>query len=68
MLILGLNKSLWLDEVYTIKLSVISFKHVILTTATDVHPPLYYLILKSILLILPKSLSFNNIYIYIYIN
>ncbi|MDR2830229.1 MAG: hypothetical protein LBB45_04210 [Methanobrevibacter sp.] len=64
MLILGLNQSLWLDEEYTINLVDLSFKDLksmIFIISMDVHPPLYYMILKSILMILPHQLSFNII-------
>ncbi|MDR3223680.1 MAG: glycosyltransferase family 39 protein [Methanobrevibacter sp.] len=61
MLVLGLNQALWLDEVYTINLIALSFKLMLLTTAGDVHPPLYYIILKSISMILPHPVSLNII-------
>lgn len=37
---------IWLDEGYTIALSKMKFAELIETTAGDVHPPLYYLIVK----------------------
>ncbi|MDR3223685.1 MAG: glycosyltransferase family 39 protein [Methanobrevibacter sp.] len=46
MLILGLNQSIWFDETFTLKLISMSFKDMIFATAKDVHPPLYYIILK----------------------
>lgn len=40
------NRSFWLDEIYTWELIGKSWGGVIAGTAQDVHPPLYYLIVK----------------------
>ncbi|MDR2623846.1 MAG: hypothetical protein LBC39_04650, partial [Methanobrevibacter sp.] len=45
MLILGLNQALWNDETFTFQLISMSFKDMLYSTAADVHPPLYYVIL-----------------------
>ncbi len=44
------NDSLWVDEVFSILLTQKNVPEMIYTTAIDVHPPLYYLILKLLLL------------------
>lgn len=40
------SEYIWLDEAFSLKLIQHSYKDVILLTAKDVHPPLYYIILK----------------------
>ena len=45
------NKSIWYDEVYSLNLVKGNFAQIVSGTAQDVHPPLYYLILKLGLLI-----------------
>lgn len=42
----SLSEYIWLDEAFSLKLIQHSYKDVILLTAQDVHPPLYYIILK----------------------
>lgn len=49
MLTLGLNKSLWNDETFTFNIIGMTFKGMLNATATDVHPPLYYIILMGFL-------------------
>ena len=51
------NVSLWDDETFTLKLVRHSVNYIIQSTAKDVHPPLYYLILKSVF----KGFSLLNI-------
>ncbi|MDR3290975.1 MAG: glycosyltransferase family 39 protein [Methanobrevibacter sp.] len=48
MLICGLNPSVWLDEIFTLNIVTYSFKDMLIATAQDVHPPLYYIIVKMI--------------------
>ena len=46
--LITLNKwSVWHDEGYSIMLISYNFKEIIARTALDVHPPLYYLLLKG---------------------
>ncbi|MDR3223681.1 MAG: hypothetical protein LBT66_08145 [Methanobrevibacter sp.] len=42
----GINQTSWEDEGYTLNLISKSLKDIIFITAGDVHPPLYYIILK----------------------
>lgn len=39
---------IWVDEAFTLHLIQHSFRDVVWLTGTDVHPPLYYLIVKSV--------------------
>jgi hypothetical protein len=48
MLFFGLNLSVWEDTIYTLNIVHLSFKEMIFTTAGNVHPPLYYIILKIV--------------------
>ena len=48
----ALNEYIWCDEAYTLELISNSYHEVIFITAEDVHPPFYYLLLKSIFSIL----------------
>lgn len=41
------NNSIWLDEAFSLSMIEQSFVDMIKNTAIDVHPPLYYVILKS---------------------
>ena len=45
-MLIGLNQSVWFDEAYSIMLAKRSVSDLITLTSVDVHPPLYYLILK----------------------
>ncbi len=47
---LSFHKQLWLDEVYTLQLVKYNFSEIWQKTALDVHPPLYYFLLKIFLL------------------
>ncbi|MBE2218967.1 MAG: glycosyltransferase family 39 protein [Ignavibacteria bacterium] len=40
------QKNLWFDEVFSWHLSLTSFYDIIVSTANDIHPPLYYFTLK----------------------
>ncbi len=44
---LMLHENFWYDEAYTIGMIRRSFSDIISTTAQDVHPPLYYFLLKA---------------------
>lgn len=46
-LYLGLKQSVWFDEAYSIDLAEGSWLGIVHLTAEDVHPPLYYWVLKS---------------------
>jgi len=48
MLILGLNQAIWNDEIFSLSLIYLPLKDMLIATAADVHPPLYYLILMSV--------------------
>jgi 4-amino-4-deoxy-L-arabinose transferase-like glycosyltransferase len=55
--LININQSLWLDEAISVSFAnAPSFKSLILNNLPgDFHPPLYYLILKSVLLVFPPS-------------
>lgn len=42
----ALDNVFWTDEVYSINMAQMSFSQMIATTALDVHPPLYYILLQ----------------------
>lgn len=42
------NNSIWLDEAFSLSMIEQSFVDIIKNTAIDVHPPLYYIIVKFI--------------------
>ena len=50
------NDNVWTDEAFTIELLRENFGGIILGTAADVHPPLYYLIAKCFTLVFGSSL------------
>ncbi|MDR2623971.1 MAG: hypothetical protein LBC39_05315 [Methanobrevibacter sp.] len=63
MLTSGLNRSLNMDEVYTLRIIDRSFTYMVFTTAADVHPPLYYAILMGAFkLFSPLSYTFNIVF------
>lgn len=43
---IGMRQSVWFDEAYSINLAKRSFGEMIDLTAVDVHPPVYYILLK----------------------
>lgn len=45
-LLIGMRQSVWLDEAYSIALAERSFSQIVHFTSLDVHPPLYYFLLK----------------------
>ncbi len=51
------NSNIWYDEFYTIKIIDNNIKDIISITANDVHPPLYYLLLKVYTLIFGTGLN-----------
>ena len=53
---LSLNNNVWTDEAFTMQLLRQNYWGIILGTATDVHPPLYYLIGKTVQLLFGTSL------------
>lgn len=50
-----LNNTFWYDEAYTIAMMKYSFSDIWQITATDVHPPLYYFMLKTFALVFGYS-------------
>jgi mannosyltransferase len=46
-LAIGLRQSVWFDEAYSIALAEHSWSNIVRLTAQDVHPPLYYWLLKA---------------------
>lgn len=54
------NDSIWLDEAFSLSMIQQSFIDIIKNTAIDVHPPLYYMLLKFTLELL-KFCAGNNI-------
>lgn len=55
------GKDIWYDETFSLGLARHSVKDLIILTANDVHPPLYYLILKVPMLIFPGSVTVAKI-------
>ncbi|MCQ2497653.1 MAG: hypothetical protein MJ133_01595 [Lachnospiraceae bacterium] len=49
------DNSFWGDEVYSIRLANMSLSDLVNATAHDIHPPLYYMILKFFILILGNA-------------
>ena len=54
-ILLARNKGIWADEAYTLVMIKHSYKEIWRITAADVHPPLYYFILK----LLTAPLGYN---------
>lgn len=48
---------IWLDETFSLGLAHHNVKELVFLTAQDVHPPLYYLILKIAMMIFPNSIA-----------
>ena len=46
-LFVGMDQSLWFDEEYSVVITQQSVGRMVALTAVDVHPPLYYLLLKA---------------------
>ena len=49
------DNSLWLDECYTVQFARAGFEGVLTGVASDIHPPLYYLIVHVVILALGAS-------------
>ena len=49
------HESLWCDEAFSAKMAEYNFFDILKNTAADVHPPLYYLILKMFTLVFGNS-------------
>ena len=54
-LCLGLQQSVWFDEIYSIDLANQSWGDIVRLTAEDVHPPFYYWLLKAWMLLFGQS-------------
>lgn len=48
-------ESFWYDEIFSAKIATFSFSEIIRITAIDVHPPLYYILLKIWISIFPNN-------------
>lgn len=57
LLVLCFHQSLWFDEAFTVGLVSKSFPELLSIAAADVHPPLYYLLLKAFLIPFGGSLT-----------
>ncbi len=55
-ILLAFDPYLWVDEVFSLNIINNSFANVVRSTANDVHPPLYYLMLK----VWVEALSFGS--------
>ncbi|RWZ78257.1 MAG: hypothetical protein EOT05_00625 [Candidatus Microsaccharimonas sossegonensis] len=44
--LIGIRQSVWFDEAYSLTLAKLSVNQLVALTSVDVHPPLYYLLLK----------------------
>ena len=56
-----LSDDVWLDETFSLGLAQHNIKDLVSLTAQDVHPPLYYLILKIAMIIFPGSVTVAKI-------
>lgn len=54
--VLSAGRELWYDEAFSVCMTRCSFADMISYTASDVHPPLYYLILKVFVMIFGQEL------------
>ncbi len=54
--VLAAGRELWYDEAFSVCMTRCSFADMISYTASDVHPPLYYLILKFFVMIFGQEL------------
>lgn len=60
MLYFGLNPSIWFDEAFTFNIVTMPFQNMLIATAIDVHPPLYYIIVQIVFKFLSLfSFTFN---------
>ena len=58
---LSFNNNIWTDEAFTMQILHKSYWGIILGTAIDVHPPLYYMIAKTAQIIFGSSLFVQKI-------
>ncbi len=63
--ILCFGRTIWLDEAITGTFIRLSYMDLIITTAADVHPPLYYLIVKTAILLLGDHMWVVKLFSYI---
>ena len=52
---LSMSTDIWYDELFTMRIANSSVTELVSRTARDVHPPLYYLILKGFLVFFGKG-------------
>lgn len=57
-----ISNDIWFDEAFTVSLCTHSFTDVISLTAKDVHPPLYYLLLKIFTICFGNSIFVQRIF------
>ena len=62
---LALNRSLWLDESLSMRWSALPFFEMMERLIRDVHPPLFYIILKGFLILDPNNLIMAKVFIVI---
>lgn len=53
---LAFSKSVWLDEAFSLRWSVLAFEEMMQRLINDVHPPLYYFLLRVVQLLTGNSL------------
>jgi hypothetical protein len=58
----GLDKSVWLDEGFSLLTARLSWGEILETQALDVHPPLYFLLLKLYTLLFGESVGAVKIF------
>lgn len=51
------NHNIWTDEAFTLQLITGNFREIVVGTARDVHPPLYYIFAKLVCLVFGKDLQ-----------
>lgn len=61
-LLLAIDCSVWADEAYTMVMIKHSFSEIVKITAADVHPPLYYILLKIFLIPFGDSLFMAEVF------
>ncbi len=57
----SISSDVWLDETFSLGIAHHKVKELIDLTAKDVHPPLYYLLLKPAMFLMPNSIFFARI-------
>lgn len=61
-IVLATNKKIWADEAYTFAIIKHSYKEIWMITAADVHPPLYYVMLKAFIQPFQNSLLMARLF------